>query len=134
MEILDFFAPLKKLAKIPQTKLGGVACFFIKNGAIISSGINHNPSGGPMDQEVGGKIIAHPDVIHAEIAAIQAAKENGVNLTGSTLLLTMSPCLQCAEAIVETHIDQLHYLYDWWDKAALDLLRKNDIKIVKESL
>jgi len=131
MEIKDYVRPLKRLAKIPHTQLGGVACFFIKNHAIISSGINHNPTGKPMDIISDGKTIAHPAVVHAEIAAITAASQNHIDLTDSTLLLTTAPCIKCARAIAHTHIKALYYLYDWWDQAALDLLRAQNIKIIK---
>ena len=130
-DLIAFISPLKRLAKVPRAKLGGVACFFIKNGAIISSGINHNPTGGPMEDEIDGKIVSRPEVIHAEIAAIATAKENGVDLTGSTLFLTMSPCINCAKEIAKTGISELCYLYEWWDKASLDLLKKHGIKVNK---
>jgi dCMP deaminase len=134
-EIGIFIKPLKNLAKTVQAKLGGVACFFIKNGAIISSGINHNPTGGPLEDEIETvengktvrKIITRPEVVHAEITAIKAARQNGVDLTGSTLFLTMSPCIACAREIAKTGISDLCYLYEWWDKASLDLLRENGI-------
>ena len=126
-----FIAPLKRLAKVPKAQLGGVACFFLKNNAIISSGINYNPTGGPMETEVNGKLVSHPAVIHAEIAAIASAEANQIDLTGSTLLITMSPCIKCAKVIARTGIRELVYLYEWWDKASLDLLREHDIIITK---
>ena len=129
MKVEDLILPLKKMAKIPKAKLGGVACFFIKNGAIISSGINYNPTGKSMEEEIDGKWITRPEVVHAEIAAIESAKENGVNLADSTLILTMSPCIKCAKVIAKTGIKELYYIHEWWDKAALDLLREQGIKV-----
>jgi dCMP deaminase len=131
MNVRDFIKPLKKLSKVPKARLGGVACFFIKNGAIISSGMNYNPTGGPMEEEIDGKLVTRPEVIHAEIAAIAAAKKNNVDLTGATLILTMSPCIACAGEISKTGISELYYLYEWWDKASLNLLREHGIKIMK---
>ena len=131
IENQQLVAPLKKLAKVPQSALGGVACFFIKQGAIISSGINHNPTGEPMDQLVDGKLVTMPGVIHAEVAAIRAAAKNKVDLSGATLLVTMSPCIKCAREIVKTGISELGYLYEWWDKAALSILRDYGIKVQK---
>jgi len=129
MKTSDFVKPLKKLAKTSHARLSKVACFFIKNGAIISSGVNYNPTGEPMETEIDGKLVTQPEVIHAEIAAITAARENKVDLTNSTLFLTMSPCLSCARVIAKLHICELNYLYEWWDAAALDLLRENHIEI-----
>lgn len=133
IENRQLLAPLKKLAKVPQSALGGVACFFVKQGAIISSGINHNPTGEPMDQLVDGKLVTRPEVIHAEVAAIRAAAKNNVDLSGATVLVTMSPCIKCAREIVKTGTSELGYLYEWWDKAALDILREHGIEVKRMS-
>lgn len=124
----DFLAPLRRLAKASKAQLGGVSCFIVKNGAIISSGINHNPTGEPMEDVVDGKWVSRPEVVHAEVAALQAAANNNVDLSDSTLLLNMSPCIKCAEEIAKTDIREVCYLYEWWDKAGLDILRKNGIE------
>lgn len=125
----DFIKPLKKLSKTSKAKLCGVGCFFVKNGAVISSGVNHNPTGEPMECEVDGKLVSRPEVVHAEISAIESAKKNNINLKGSTLLITMSPCLGCAKEIIKTGIVELNYMYEWWDKASIKLLEKNGIKV-----
>lgn len=133
-EIVDYtylIKPLKKLAKVPPAKLGGVACFLIKNGAIISSGINHNPTGGPMEDVIDGKLVTRPEVVHAEIAALSAAEANAIDVTGSILLLTMSPCLRCAKIIAATNVAEVSYLYDWWDKASFDVLHAAGIRTKK---
>lgn len=127
----DLIKPLKKLSKTSKAKLCDVGCFFVKNGAIISSGVNHNPTGEPMEDEVDGKLVSRPEVIHAEISAINSAKENNVDLTDSTLMITMSPCINCAKQIIKTGIIELNYLYEWWDKAAIELLKENGIKVIQ---
>jgi len=131
VEIRSLIGPLKRLARVPKAKLGGVACFFVKNGAIVSSGINYNPTGGPMEEKIDGKLVTRPEVIHAEVVAIRAARENKVDLRGAVLLLTMAPCIKCAKEIARTGISELYYLYDWWDKAALDILREQGIRVSK---
>ncbi len=125
--LYDLIKPLKKLAKVSQAQLGGVACFIVKNGVIVSSGINYNPTGEPMEDMMDGKLVSRPEVIHAEAAALRAASKNEVNITGSTLLVTMSPCITCAKEIALTSIREVVYLYDWWDKAALDILAQAGI-------
>ncbi len=129
MDKLILLAPLKKLAKASQAQLGGVACFVVKNGAVVSSGINYNPTGEPMEQMLDGKLVSRPEVIHAEVAAIRAAAENAIDLSGTTLLLTMSPCINCAREIVKTDIGEVNYIHEWWDKAALTILREHGIVV-----
>ncbi len=128
LENRDLLAPLRKLAKASQSKLVGVACFVVKNGAVVSSGINYNPTGEPMEQMIDGKLVSRPEVIHAEVAAFQAAAKNAIDLTDTTLLLTMSPCIKCASEIVRTGISEVKYVHEWWDKAALDILHEHGIK------
>lgn len=123
----DLIAPLKKLAKTSQAQLGGVACFIVKNGAVVSSGINYNPTGEPMEDMIDGKLVSRPEVIHAEVAALKAATLNGVDLENAALLLNMSPCIKCASEIAKTNIREVKYLYEWWDKAALDILHEAGI-------
>lgn len=132
----DLIKPLKKLAKVPQAKLGGVACFIIKNNAIISSGVNYNPTGEPMEYEIDDKLITRPEVIHAEVVALSAANANEIDVAGSTMLLTMSPCLACAHEIVASGVHELLYLYEWWDKASIEVLQSAGIvtKKVTEAL
>lgn len=127
----DLIAPLKKLAKVSQAKLAKVACFVVRDGVIISSGVNHNPTGGPMEDFVDGAWVSRPEVVHAEITAIQAATANRVDLKGTTMLLTVSPCINCAREIAKTDIGKVCYLYDWWDAAALDILHASDIATTK---
>lgn len=128
IELHELIAPLKKLAKVSRAQLGGVACFVVKNGVVVSSGINYNPTGEPMEEVVDGKLVSRPEIIHAEVAALRAAADNGIDLSGTTMLLTMSPCIKCAAEIVKTDVAEVNYLYEWWDKAALEMVRAAGIK------
>jgi dCMP deaminase len=123
----DLIGPLKKLAKTSRAELGGVACYIVKNGAIVSSGVNYNPTGEAMEELIDGKLVSKPEVIHAEIATFQAAAANGIDLSGATLLLNMSPCINCAREITKTDIREVKYLYEWWDKAGLNILHEAGI-------
>ncbi len=127
----DFLAPLRRLAKTSKAELAQVACFIVKNGAIVSSGVNHNPTGGPMEEMIDGKLVTKPEVVHAEVAAIKAAEINGVGLRDATLLLNVSPCIKCASEITKTDIKEVCYLHEWWDKAGLETLHQNGVKTEK---
>lgn len=127
----DLFAPLRRLAKTSKAQLAGVACFIVKNGAIISSGVNYNPTGEAMESLVNGKLASRPEVIHAEVAALQAAERNAVDVRGATLVLNISPCIRCAHEIAQSGIADVCYLYDWWDAAANDILRASGVSVKK---
>jgi diaminohydroxyphosphoribosylaminopyrimidine deaminase / 5-amino-6-(5-phosphoribosylamino)uracil reductase len=67
-----------------------VGCLIVKNGKIIGRGF-HEKAG----------------CMHAEIAAIEDAKEHGENISGATMYVTLEPCAHrgrtppCADRIVE---------------------------------
>lgn len=130
-EFQDFLAPLRRLAKASKAELGGVACFIVKNGAIVSSGINHNPTGESMEYTVDGKLVSRPEILHAEVASLKAAAANDIDLHNATMLLNMSPCIKCAREITATDIRRVYYLHDWWDKAALEILHGAGIQTKK---
>ena len=54
-------------------------------------------------------IAAHDPSAHAEIAAIReaATARGNYRLTGTTLYVTLEPCIMCAGAIIQARIDRL---------------------------
>jgi tRNA(adenine34) deaminase len=56
-------------------------------------------------------ISRHDPTAHAEVMALRAAGERQGNyrLTGSTLYVTLEPCLMCVGAIVHARVERLVY-------------------------
>lgn len=48
-------------------------------------------------------------VIHAEDNAIRKAKVDGIDLDGAHAFITVSPCPNCCEKIIEAGITDVHY-------------------------
>ena len=113
----EYFMGVSKLAamrsKDPNTQVG--ACI-IKNNKIVSTGYNGFPNGCsdddyPWDREgVNEFETKYPYVVHAELNAILNTK--GVDLTGSTLYVSLFPCHECAKAIIQSGIKKIVYLDD----------------------
>lgn len=76
-----------------------VGAIIVKNGEIISTGINN--------REKNKSVIGH-----AEINAInEACKHVGDwRLDGCVMYVTLMPCMMCAGAIKESRIDKVYYL------------------------
>lgn len=74
-------------------------------GAVIVSG--NQVIGGGANQP----ITAHDPSAHAEIIALRAAADRIKNyrLVGTTMYVTLEPCLMCAGAIVHARIGRLVY-------------------------
>lgn len=97
-----------------KMKVGAV---LTKDTRIISIGYNGPPAGThncdiewpetgcPRDSK-GSCSLA----LHAEQNAILYASKNGVTLEGSTLYITLSPCIACARIIFSIGIKKVYYL------------------------
>lgn len=73
-----------------------VGCVIVREGEVLGSGYNR-------------PIAAHDPTAHAEIEALRAAGQRLGNyrLSGSTLYVTLEPCVMCAGAMVHARISRL---------------------------
>ncbi|NDC22761.1 MAG: CMP deaminase [Proteobacteria bacterium] len=129
-----------------RTKVGAV---IVRDGNVISFGYNGMPSG--MDNcceersyvppgtyawvdhvdeiwteedEVGRyKLETKREVLHAESNAILKAAKTGISTNGSTLYLTMSPCIDCSKLIIQAGIKRVVYLQEYRDISGLAFLK-----------
>jgi len=111
---MDLAVNLSKRSHCVKMKVGSVIA---KDTRIVSLGYNGPPAGthncdevwpenGCPRSEKGGCSLA----LHAEENAIIYASKNKVSLEGSTLYVTLSPCLPCARMIFSMGIKKVIYL------------------------
>ena len=93
------------LSHCVRSKVGAV---LVKEGNIIAFGYNGTPSG--MDNCCEKEDVTLPHVIHAEVNAILKAAKTGAAVEGSTLYLTLSPCLDCSKLILQAGVKRVVYL------------------------
>jgi dCMP deaminase len=119
----------------PNTQVGAVLVSL--DNRIISTGYNGLPRGISCGQinwsrdnedELQTK---YPFVIHAENNSILSAHED---LTGSSLFVTMHPCNECAQLIIQHGIKKVWYLCNpykdsWQVKAANRMFGLVDIEV-----
>ncbi|MBN4081775.1 dCMP deaminase family protein [bacterium AH-315-C07] len=127
----DFNEIYMELAEILARKShcvkANVGAVLVKDTRIVSVGYNGPPSkthncdeewpdeGCPRDNN-GGCSLA----LHAEENAIIFAAKNGTGVEGSTLYMTLSPCLPCSRLIYTAGIKKLYYLYSYADFKGFD--------------
>jgi tRNA(adenine34) deaminase len=91
----EALAEARRAGAAGEVPIGAV---LLIDGQIVGRGFNH-------------PISAADPTAHAEIAAIRDASRRTGNyrLTGSTLLVTIEPCLMCVGALVHARIGTLVY-------------------------
>jgi dCMP deaminase len=114
-----------------------VGCVVALDGRTLSSGFNGAPRGMPhCDHEctcgwlTDGQYhkddcASQPDncvAVHAEANAIAFAARHGIALLGSTLYTTLTPCVKCAQLIVNAGIARVVWRAVYRDTSGLDLV------------
>lgn len=61
--------------------------------------------------------------VHAESNAIAYAARYGVQVDGATLATTLSPCIPCAQLIINAGITRVLWASEYRDTSGIDLLR-----------
>jgi dCMP deaminase len=104
-----------------------VGAVIAKDTRIISLGYNGPPAGThncdkewPEDGCPRSSNGSCSLAVHAEENAILYAAKNKVNLEGSVLYITLSPCLPCARMIFTTGINKVFYLESYAEYKGLD--------------
>ena len=100
-------------SKDPSTQVG--ACIE-NNNRIVSTGFNHNPFNWDSKSfpwrndasNIGEENTKYPYVIHAELDAISKCSDMRL-LDGSTIYVTLFPCVQCSKLIVSFGIKKVIY-------------------------
>jgi len=140
---------VSQLSHCVRSKVGAV---LVKDGNLISFGYNGTPAG--MDNccedkiyiasDVGGWIdidtidetYPHTDdigryklgtkqhTIHAEVNAILKAAKSGNSVDGSTLYLTLSPCIECSKLILQSGVKKVVYLENYRDTKGIEFLKQ----------
>lgn len=94
---LDFMARALELAEgAARTGEVPVGAVLVRNGEIIAEGAN-------------APIATHDPTAHAEIVALRAggAALGSYRLGGTTLYVTLEPCVMCASAMVHARVDRV---------------------------
>ena len=110
-----------------------VGALVVKDKMIISDGYNGTPSGFEnVCEDANG--ITKPYVLHAEANAITKLARSGNNSDGSTLYVTASPCIECANLIIQAGIRRVVYGEKYRLTDGIDLLKRAGIEVVYKEI
>ena len=109
-----------------------VGAVIVRDRTILSTGYNGSIRGMPHCDEVGhdlenGHCVA---TIHAEANAILQAAKNGVNISGSEIYTTASPCWNCFKLIANAGIRRIYYGEFYRDEKSVRIAGQIGIELI----
>ncbi|MAG59317.1 hypothetical protein CMO96_00815 [Candidatus Woesebacteria bacterium] len=143
---LNMAAIWAQLSKARRKKVG---CIIVKDGAIISDGYNGTPCGFNNDCEIykprvgygmtiddeGNpvegtyELVTKNEVLHAESNAITKLAKSTQSSEGSTMYITISPCVDCAKLVIQSGIKRVVYGELYRDDKGIKLLKKAKVQV-----
>lgn len=118
-----------------KCRRGSVGCIVVKDKRIISSGCNGPISSCPDEfcKCPENYPCGDRESVHAEMNAIAFASKEGLEIRGSTLYTTLSPCFNCAKLIKTSGITEVIFWKPYKDTSPIEFLKEHDIKISQYS-
>lgn len=137
----DYFMDIARLVARRSTCLRRqVGAVVVKEKNILATGYNGTPSGITHCSEVGclrqqlkvpsGERHELCRGLHAEQNAIIQAAKHGINIAGSVLYCTNSPCVICSKMIINAGVSRIVYLEGYPDQLSTEMLRESGIKVM----
>ncbi|PLX98949.1 MAG: cytidine deaminase [Desulfuromonas sp.] len=134
----EYFMDIAKLVAKRSTCLRRqVGAVIVKDKNILATGYNGTPSGITHCSETGclreqlkipsGERHELCRGLHAEQNVIVQAAKHGINIDGSTLYCTSSPCIICSKMIINSGIKEIVYLDGYPDILSKDILAESEI-------
>lgn len=104
-----------------------------QNGRVMLEGYNGSAAGQPHCVHDTGEPTDKgcTTAIHAEANIVAWAARLGVALAGNHLVVTHSPCMKCAELIVNAGIASVTYAHDYRDQSPIRLLQSSGVAILR---
>jgi len=123
---IEFAKTISKRSADPNFKVG--CCIVTQdNTQVLAIGYNGDHKGGSNKRE--SLTPGCSGFIHAEINALIKLDYN--NPKQKTMYITLSPCKDCAKAIINGGIDKIVYLDTYRDISGLKLLKSHGVEVVK---
>jgi Deoxycytidylate deaminase len=123
---MQFAVAASNQSHCPRTQVG---CAVVLESGVVAPGFNGHASGGPNDWAYAPD--GNPEVVHAELNALGKCLEEGLSVRGSTVYVTLSPCLECAKLLVRSRVLRVVYRDEYRITTGLDYLKKYNVEVTK---
>lgn len=135
--MLDFYlAVAHESAKLSRARRLQVGSVIVRGDTILGYGWNGTPPGWDNDCEdvnEDGSLKTKSEVVHAEMNAILKVAKSHESCKDATLIITHSPCSECAKLILTSGVKTVFYETDYRDDLGIQMLRKGGVEVIKAS-
>ena len=121
-------------AKCSHARRLKVGAILVKDDTVISIGYNGTRPGEDNnceDELPDGTLVTKPNVIHAEQNVLDKLAKKGGGADGSSMFITISPCLMCSQRIANTGVKAVYYEIEYRNTDGIDYLRHHDVHVEK---
>jgi len=129
----ELFFVITRLIALRRTCPRGLAgAIIVRDNRIVSIGYPGSPPGAVHCFDVGCKIGATcgcERTQHAELNAISWAARAGVSIDKASIYTSISPCPQCAKAIVASGISACYFIEAYRILDGIEYLLSNGVKV-----
>lgn len=122
-------------SELSRARRKKVGCIIVKDGSIISDGYNGTPCGFDNNCEIqldefdSNSLLTKPEVLHAESNAITKLAKSTQSSIGSTMYITIAPCVECAKLIIQSGISRVVYKNSYKNEDGVQLLKQAKIEV-----
>lgn len=121
---MDFALRTAKLSYAQRKKVGAIA---VTPNDILLYSYNGTAIGDNNCCEIDPD-TTKPEVLHAELNIISKSAREGISLKGSTMFVTLSPCLECSKAIAQSGIEKVYYFEEYRLTTGIDYLDRRNVE------
>lgn len=124
--LMDMAERFGKTSEAERLKVGAI---LYKDDAIISLGVNGQPSGWPTEVCEDSENKTLPTVRHAEDAALQKLWNSPNTSEGAYMFISHSPCLSCSIKIVTAKISKVFYRHEYRSDDGVKYLKSKGVDV-----
>lgn len=123
---MEFAHSIARRSYDPRHRVGAIVVTQ-DNTQVLAIGYNGNYAGGPNEAE--SDIPGQSGMIHAEINMLIKMDYN--NPKPKDVYVTLSPCRDCAKAMVNANVQRVVYDEEYRDTSGLDILQNAGVEVCR---